>query len=389
MPDTVDGLFISEVLADNPSQGGFDTDGDGNTNKTDEFVEIQNNSTSTVSLDGFEIWSETNGLLYAFTAGDTIAPGETAVVVGNYSGTPPSGYYDAGLPEGNSNASNFLPDGEGNKSDSIFLVNSTTGEYVVLSYGVPPQTPSPPLGFPGTVQLGPGESINSDSPNGTAFARDASGVLVEINPPTPGVPNIPCFLEGTCIQTVRGNVRIENLKPRDLIETLDNGPQPLRAMRRSHVRALTLFREPRARPIMFPNMPGYDPLLLSPSHRILLRTAVAELLFEETEVLASAQNTLGAMGVSQLNAKHQINYYHLLFDRHELICANGYWCESLYMGAVTRASFADAVGWRTDPAISLSEISHSSVVRRVLSGYETSAMLRENNDVFETRCLSL
>jgi hypothetical protein len=385
MPDTIDGLFISEILVDNPSQGGFDTDGDGSTNKADEFVEIQNNSGSTVSLDGFEVWSETNGLLYAFTAGDTIAPGDTAVIVGNYSGTPPSGFYDAGLPEGNSSASNFLPDGEGNKSDSIYLVNTNTGEYIVLSYGLPPQTPSPPLGFPGTVQLGSGESINSGAPNGIAFARDGNGTLVETSPPSPGSPNIPCFVAGTLINTPDGPKKIETLKPRDLITTLDHGPRPLRAVRRSRVNALTLLLEPRARPIAFPAAPGFDPLLLSPSHRILVRSADADLLFGSSEVLISAQNALGCDGVCQWHegALVQVTYYHLLFNDHELICANGHWCESLYMGAVTQTTIADVVGWRTAPDKPLSDIHHTTVARHVLNGYETSVLLRRNKNFFQ------
>ena len=92
MADKLDGILISEVLADNAGGSAIDTDGDGNTNKSDEFIELQNATNSTISLDGFELWSEKNGLLYSFGPGDTIDPGGTATVVGNYTGTPPAGF---------------------------------------------------------------------------------------------------------------------------------------------------------------------------------------------------------------------------------------------------------------------------------------------------------
>ncbi|MEO1309042.1 MAG: lamin tail domain-containing protein, partial [Pseudomonadota bacterium] len=98
------GLAIAEILADNAGGQAIDTDGDGGSNKADEYVEIQNGFGTTVSLDGIEIWSQKDGLLYAFPDGETLAPGETATVVGEYTGTPPAGFYDAG---GSANT-NFL-----------------------------------------------------------------------------------------------------------------------------------------------------------------------------------------------------------------------------------------------------------------------------------------
>jgi hypothetical protein len=95
------GLFISEFLADNAGGGAFDTDGDGGANKADEFVEIQGFKNSAISLDGVELWSAKRGLLYQFGSGDNVAAGGTATVVGQYDGTPPSGFYDAGLPDNN------------------------------------------------------------------------------------------------------------------------------------------------------------------------------------------------------------------------------------------------------------------------------------------------
>ncbi|WP_162798306.1 lamin tail domain-containing protein [Sulfitobacter sp. SK011] len=82
MADRLNDLIISEVLADNAGGAAIDTDGDGNTNKSDEFIELQNTSGSVLSLDGYEVWSQKNGLLYSFGATDTIAAHGTATIVG-------------------------------------------------------------------------------------------------------------------------------------------------------------------------------------------------------------------------------------------------------------------------------------------------------------------
>tara|TARA_R110002074_G_scaffold400693_1_gene596737 strand:+ start:254 stop:655 length:402 start_codon:yes stop_codon:yes gene_type:complete len=131
MADRLDGLIISEILADNAGGAAIDTDGDGNTNKSDEFIEIQNTTGSPLSLDGYEIWSEKQGELYRFGPSDTIASGGTATVVGNYDGT---------------------------------------------------------------TRIGAGEQIDSNAPNGTAFARNADGDFEETSP-DPGNPGMPCFAQ--------------------------------------------------------------------------------------------------------------------------------------------------------------------------------------------------
>jgi len=54
------GLFISELRVDNAGSGAFDTDDDGGGNDSDDFVELQCNTNSSVSLDGIEIRTRKN-----------------------------------------------------------------------------------------------------------------------------------------------------------------------------------------------------------------------------------------------------------------------------------------------------------------------------------------
>ncbi|MGJ5619755.1 Hint domain-containing protein [Sulfitobacter sp. MF3-043] len=372
MADKLDGLIISEILADNGGGSAFDTDGDGEANKADEFVEIQNTTNSAISLDGYEIWSEKAGQLYSFGPGDTIAAGGTATVVGEYIGTPPAGYYDSGA----SNSVNWLPDGEGQKFDSIFLVNSVTGEYVVLSYGVPPRTPTLPSGFPGTTRIGAGETIASNAPNGTAFSRDINGDFVE-SAPTPGAPGVPCFCPGTLIETVKGPVTVEKLRPGMLLRSLDSVFEPLLGIKRHVLPAARVFSDPTLLPVLLPagSFGNSRPLMVSPNHRIMLRSLRVSMLFGGSEVLVAAKHLLphGATRVP-FEGRPQ-SYYHLLFKDHVILQANGLWTESLFLGDVIDQDESARCDWDFVPGTAPSSIKHAYAARPILRRYEAHVLL--------------
>ncbi|MEO1733119.1 MAG: Hint domain-containing protein [Pseudomonadota bacterium] len=342
MADFLNGVFISELLADNAGNTAIDTDGDGRIRKSDEFIELQNASGSSVSLDGYEIWSETNGLLYAFDASDTLDPGETATVVGNYDGSVPPGFYDAGIAENG----NFIPDGEGNKSDTIFLVDRNTGEYVTLSYGDPPVAPTLPPGFPGTTQLGVGESIDSSAPNGVAFARNSDGDLEE-TAPTPGWPNLPCFVKGTCLDTARGYVPVEAIVPGDLVLTRDKGFLPVCAVGAFRPSGFQIRQNTDLEPVVFPagTLGNTRALYLSAAHRVMPNGISAELMFGSPEVLVTGRQCLGSRGVAVVPVPPGLVYYHLLLETHEIVRAEGCWVESLFLGDLATRSLDLAGCW--------------------------------------------
>lgn len=390
MADRVDGLIISEILADNAGGSALDTDGDGSTNKADEFIEIQNTTNSAISLEGFEIWTEKEGLLYSFDATDTIDPGGTATVVGNYSGTTPNGFYDGGAAEN----SNWIADGEGQKFNSVFLVNSQTGQYVVISYGNPPRTPTLPTGFPGTTQVGSGEAIDSNAPNGTAFARDANGDLIETTP-TPDTPGVACFATGTSILTAKGWILVQNLEPGDMIETMDHGLQPLRAICSRVLRTSELLKNPHLRPIAVPQDGDalQRPLLLSPAHRVLLAGPMAELLFTDTQVLVPAHHLVqsGAAYIQPL--KGPVTYFHLLMDRHEIINADNFWVESMFAEVDAPHTEDGDTRWKSAHGIDPLRKRHTEAARPILRGFEAglasaygvAPMVRSSGDPIRAR----
>ena len=351
MADTLNGLIFSEFLTDNSEfDPGFDTDGDGQHNKSDEYVELQNTTGSAISLEGYQVWSDDRGLLYEFTAGDTIAPGQTATIVGEYTGTPPAGYYDAGLSDGQ----NFLEDGQGTQNDTIYLVNSSTGDYIVFSYGDPVQPPSPPGGFTGTNQIGGGESIESGAPNGVAFTRDANGTWVE-GSADPGSPGTVCYAAGTLIQTPEGPRRIEMLRAGDLVLTLDKGPQEILWARQD---SQPLEHVKRAsKPVLIaagslgPGVPASD-LIVSPQHRILVGGHKQLTNYFNAEVFVPAKSLTSLRRIRPMLGKKEITWVHFAFQTHEIVFANGCLTESLLLGPMAlsalsvkeRASLAKAFG---------------------------------------------
>lgn len=144
-------------------------------------------------------------------------------------------------------------------------------------------------------------------------------------------PRTPCFISGASIATARGETAIEDLRPGDRILTRDNGYRPLRWIGARHFDAAALTRFAELRPVTIrrgslgPDMPSRD-LTVSPQHRILVSGEAARLLGAESEVLVAACDLDPAQIVPGFHA--EVTYFHLMFDAHEVILADGAWSES-------------------------------------------------------------
>ncbi|MFB9224040.1 Hint domain-containing protein [Paracoccus cavernae] len=150
--------------------------------------------------------------------------------------------------------------------------------------------------------------------------------------------SVPCFTAGTMIRTPEGERAVETLAVGDLILTLDNGPQPLRWTGRRKLERETLAGAPNLLPIRISagalgeNTPARD-LVVSPQHRILVRSRIAAELFGATEVLVAAKQLLALDGIEVATDCDTVTYVHLLFDRHEVVTSDGAETETLYTGA--------------------------------------------------------
>tara|TARA_R110002049_G_scaffold23781_3_gene84486 strand:- start:95518 stop:96678 length:1161 start_codon:yes stop_codon:yes gene_type:complete len=154
-----------------------------------------------------------------------------------------------------------------------------------------------------------------------------------------------CFAQGTLVGTPYGPRPIETLRCGDMVNTLDNGAQPLRWTARRRIGPLAVMANAALRPIKITRgalgdgIPARD-LVVSPQHRILLSSHTAQRMFGTKQVLAPAKALLDLPGVAYAVNGRGVTYIHLLFDTHQILFSHGVASESLFMGA----SAASALG---------------------------------------------
>lgn len=193
-----------------------------------------------------------------------------------------------------------------------------------------------------------GDSIGVDSEDGF-FMAFIGGTIPPLNTTLTitaiidNGPNIdidtvvPCFTAGTSIRTPHGDRLVETLKVGDVVETLDNGPQTIRWIGERHLDSIDLAMNPRLRPIRIEagalgnGLPNAA-LVVSPQHRMLVRSPIATRMFDSNEVFIPAKKLLDLPGVSVLSKTDAVTYLHLLFDRHEIVFAQDAPTESLFTG---------------------------------------------------------
>lgn len=192
---------------------------------------------------------------------------------------------------------------------------------------------SSPYAFSVPVDLETGKLVN-------AFPGEVSATwaMVYSDPYKIPVEAFPCFASGTLIETGRGAVPVEDLRVGDLVLTRDAGLQPIRwtgsrRLGRAALQAAQGQRPIRIRAGALGNgMPTQD-LLVSPQHRILIRSRIAQRMFGAAEVLVAAKQLLALDGIERVDALEEVTYVHLLLDRHHIVLSNGAATETLYTGA--------------------------------------------------------
>ena len=173
--------------------------------------------------------------------------------------------------------------------------------------------------------LEPGDFVSS-----TYVMETGPLLLSELGP--------PCFTEGTLISTPAGDRLVEDLKNGDLVNSLDRGPIPLKYVHKRKLNRSYLEANPRHAPVLLTvgslgaGVPKRT-LAVSPQHRILLRSRAATKMFGASEVLVAAAHLVGLGGIRRRRQLSDVVYYHLLFDHHAIVSANGAETESLYLGA--------------------------------------------------------
>lgn len=150
-------------------------------------------------------------------------------------------------------------------------------------------------------------------------------------------PTFVCFRNGTRILTARGDVAVEDLRVGDMVMTRDHGLQPLRWIGSKQVTADLLHLFPQMRPVRIsagalgPDLPTRD-LYVSQQHRVLVGGKIVERVLGEPEALVAAKHLTEIDGIDIDDSAQELSYFHMLFDRHEIVCSEGAQTESLFTG---------------------------------------------------------
>ncbi|HSF63235.1 MAG TPA: Hint domain-containing protein [Paracoccaceae bacterium] len=236
-----------------------------------------------------------------------------------------------------------------NYSATITYVNGTTASVTAVVFQttsgelflVPTFTEGTPLNA--ALTAAPIRSITLDAVAGNSFL----GLAVD----RPVLTFPVCFVRGTRIRTPAGDRAVESLTPGTRILTADHGPQVLRWIGNRQFTAAELAGNPALAPVRIvagalgPGLPARD-LTVSQQHRVLVASRVAGRMFGAPEVLVAARHLVGLPGIGMAPPQAGVEYWHLLFDRHEVVFSEGARTESLFTGpealrAVTPAARAE------------------------------------------------
>ncbi len=238
--------------------------------------------------------------------------------------------------------------------------NGQTGSQITYDLGAGPQTITQDsvASYNVSILLGDGSTLNTvvnviQLTNGDTFINEningasldnrtiqsvTLGSVIEENADgwmtVRSVDNarIVCFAAGTLIETPRGLCAVENLVVGDTVITLDHGPQPViwRGRQITPGVGATAPVEVAAE-ALGPGMP-FRRLLLSPQHRVLLRSPIVNRMIGAEEALVAVKLLCDAPGISCKSYLNDVTYYHILLPQHAILWANGAATESFYPG---------------------------------------------------------
>ncbi|MEE2945211.1 MAG: Hint domain-containing protein [Pseudomonadota bacterium] len=205
------------------------------------------------------------------------------------------------------------------------------------------------------VDTGSGHQVTSIHLGGNGYQQGAVDGLVSTEPLKPGETYsfnvertshrqdnqydefVACFAEDTAIATDTGPVAVQDLKPGDLVTTIEGTTQPVRLVLNRQLTADDLSANPKLRPIRISagalgqGLPTND-LIVSPQHRQLVSGPLCERMFGESEVLVSARKLTQLPGIFVDDRADGVTYFHIVFDDHQVIFAEGAPTESFYFG---------------------------------------------------------
>lgn len=174
-----------------------------------------------------------------------------------------------------------------------------------------------------------------------------AGAPVSATGLTTASTGVLCFGADALIETADGPVPAGQLQPGTLVRTRDAGLQPIRWVGQRSLNPADLAAQPQLQPIRIRQgalgrgLPSAD-LILSPQHRVLVRSRIAQRMFDSAEVLVAARQLCQVDGVDVADDLDRVTYVHFLFDHHQIVFSNGAETESLFTGPEALKTLPDA-----------------------------------------------
>ena len=253
---------------------------------------------------------------------------------------------------------NFTPTSFTNFNDVEFAPGDAPN-YAKLVLALPGDVPSTITGFMGpddvidlsyigdpdgnaTAVLNPlTDVLTVIGDNGTATLQldtsdEYSSIIFNTTPDGSGTDvTPPCFCAGTLIATSSGEVAVEALAIGDRVMTVSGEAKPIKWIGRRSYDGRFIRGQREVLPIVVraealaPEVPARD-LWLSPGHALLF-----------DGVMVAVEYLVNGLSIVQAEAVERVEYFHLEFEAHEVVLAEGAAAES-YVECDNRRSFHNA-----------------------------------------------
>lgn len=326
----------------------------------DNFVVTSSSSAGIVGFGVINNSSTPNGTTFAYTAGS----GET-ITVEDTGGNADIFEDDNAANHVITDGAGLVADGQTAEAESFIFVRALDGSgnptgpvitITVFSQG----------GVTGNVW-----GLSSDTPlvDGTSYVKTGGSNIGSSRYDS----FVICFARGTHILTERGQVKIESLQSGDLVETIDEGLRPIRWIGSSTVAAIGKTAPIEIKAGALGNVRD---LRVSPQHRMLLSTWKADVLFGDSDALVAAKHLLNGSTIRRVEGGF-VEYFHMLFDTHQIVFAEGAPSESFHPGTVGMGTFEDATReeiFRLFPKLRDNPDCFGPSARMCLNGYEARAL---------------
>ena len=202
----------------------------------------------------------------------------------------------------------------GSQVELEFAFQTTTGEtfWIIRIDG-------DNVGISGPTLPTPGSSYTVDTDDGT---NDGQSIPID---------QVPCFTAQSRILTPNGWLQIRDLSVGDRVMTADNGAQEIVWIGAKRLARADL--PDHLKPILIPKgaigegQPFQD-IIVSPQHRFLIKKWECQMLFGESEAFVAAKWLRSGRQLNPL----VVDYWHVMFDQHQVIFANGLETESFFPG---------------------------------------------------------